>query len=222
MLPVTCRCARRRLNYPMNCMKAGDLKLVQRQLTQATTHAEARVPLQICAKLAAAGDSEALETLLENIDRLEILKPAIRRQLFEPTDQQDAEQDAMMQVARSIQQFRAESNILTWLHRLATNSSLMLLRRRKELSQSNKADLAAPHVRFTSITANQSTVRDAIEALPEPYRQVVELREIKGLSYQEVADATDTNINTTRGRIAKGRALLADYLEQQSPSTDLL
>ncbi len=72
---------------------------------------------------------------------------------------------------------------------------------------------------MSSLLATRATVRDALAALPEPYRSPVTLRDLEGLSYADVAERLDLPLGTVKGQISRGRALLAATLRE--PGVDL-
>ncbi len=190
---------------------------LQQRIASAGSINELKDPLQELALIAATGHEEAGDLLLVTIDRWRLVRAPIARQLFDPSDQDDVEQHALLAVTRSITSFKGDANVMTWLHRLATNCALGFVRRRRELTGLPTEHLASETVRFTSVVANQAIMRDAIERLPEHYRLAVTLRDIEQLSYAEVAERLGLNINTTRAHIARGRARVAQTLTDQKP-----
>jgi RNA polymerase sigma-70 factor (ECF subfamily) len=169
-------------------------------------------PLQALALLAADGDDSALDALLDAIDTHKLARPAIARQLFNIDDQDDVEQDVLINVARSITGFRGESNLLTWLHTVATNCALGFVRKRQETAPLPDDMSHSFNAKFTSIATTNMAVYNAIAQLPEPYRDVVTMRDLQHLSYADIAAQLDANLNTVRARIARGRALVANQL----------
>lgn len=132
-----------------------------------------------------------------------------------------------MRAYRALHQFRGEAQFYTWLYRIAVNTakkSLLELKRnpiiteaalrssdddeetswreREPISESTpESELAAREI--------AQAVHDAMEALPEELRQAITLREIEGLSYEEIADAMECPIGTVRSRIFRAREAIS-------------
>lgn len=163
---------------------------------------------------AAPGSSRALEVLLTAVHRERLAAGAIHRVIVDHHDAEEIEQDVLIALARSIGSFRGDARFTTWLHTVARNVAVDFLRRRRELAvldDGDRIELTASG-RLSSMIATRATVRAAVDELPEMYRAAVTLRDVEHLSYQEVADRLGLNLNTTRSRIARGRALLAGDL----------
>lgn len=192
------------------------------ELAVARSRDEARSPLDEVAKLAADGDGYAVEVLLAAIDRLELARPAIARQLFNLEDQRDVEQDVLVAVATSIGSFRGEASVLTWLQTVATNCSLRFVERRRDALSLDQPNSFEPSwsERFTSLAADRMLVQRAIAELPEHHRVAVTLRDIEHLSYAEIAERLELNINTVRAHIARGRASVSEELGGSVPEME--
>jgi RNA polymerase sigma-70 factor (ECF subfamily) len=174
------------------------------------------------------GDDRACEQLVRaHYDRM--LKTASRL-LRDPNDQADAVQDALISAFRAIGQFDGSARVATWLHRITVNACLMRIRsekRRPALSIEElipKFDGTGHHVEpvrrwrdeqpdelVTAETRRQ--VRDCIDQLPEPYRTVVLLRDIEGLSTEETAELTHCSVANVKTRLHRARMALRKLLE---------
>ncbi len=192
-------------------MDRGQLQDIRVELESATGLDQLNVPVNQVAALASDGEPRALDILLATIDTHRLAKPAISRQLFDPQDQEDVEQDVLIAVSRSIESFRGDSSFLTWLHTIATNCSLGFVRRRRETSTLNETEPSLS-ARFTSVATDKAVVQEAISQLPELYMNAVVLRDLQGYTYAEIADQLKLNLNTVRARIARGRALVSDQI----------
>ncbi len=175
-----------------------------------------------------AGDRRAFELLVSKYERrvLRLLSRFIRDQ----AEMQDVAQETFIKAYRALPQFRGESAFYTWLYRIAVNTAKNYLssqgRRPISLSQLQSADAdegesfdAADVVEDTNTPDAElhsrqvaETVNAAIEALPPDLRTAITLREIEGLSYEEIAEAMSCPIGTVRSRIFRAREAIAERL----------
>ncbi|MEQ0557655.1 sigma-70 family RNA polymerase sigma factor [Amycolatopsis sp. NEAU-NG30] len=140
---------------------------------------------------------------------------------------EDVVQEAWLAAWRSLAAFRRESAVSTWLYRVVTNSALAVLRRRRPTvslddptpqSTVDSALLAAaepgPEGRVVRAEEVDAVLR-AIGRLEVSQRVPLVLRELEGLSYEEVADVLDVNVSALRSRLHRARvALLAELRER--------
>ena len=175
-----------------------------------------------------AGDQKAFELLVSKYQRrvLRLLSRFIR----DPGEMEDVAQEAFIKAYRALPQFRGESAFYTWLYRIAVNTAKNYLtsqgRRPISMSQLQSADAeegesfdAGDVVEDTNtpdavLHSRQvaETVNAAIEALPPDLRTAITLREIEGLSYEEIAEAMKCPIGTVRSRIFRAREAIAERL----------
>jgi RNA polymerase sigma-70 factor (ECF subfamily) len=131
------------------------------------------------------------------------------------SDADDACQEAMIAIARSLPRFDARSSFGTWSYRVATNAALDELRRRRRRPDPGLPDEWSSNV-ATLDAAEQVAARmdvdAAVASLPAEFRAPVVLRDFCGLSYDEIADVLEVPGGTVRSRIARGRAALAKML----------
>ncbi len=169
-----------------------------------------------------AGDAEAFEPLVKehqtNVYRLAL------RLLGNEADAADAAQDAFLKAYTSLSSFRGESRFSVWLYRLTNNVCIDALRRRRDaLSLETEDDegettaLPLPDERWSPETLAERAediraVRSALDALPDDCREILTLREIGGLSYEELAAALRLELGTVRSRLNRARKRLADEL----------
>ncbi len=168
-----------------------------------------------------AGDEEAFEFLMARYS------PEIYGLLFRLTqnveDALDLSQETFLNALRSIKHFRGDSSLKTWLYRIAINQSRNRFRwwkRRKRgetisLDSSNTEGALTLEERIASDdrTPEENTLqeertnalRTAVAELPRKFREAIVLRDVEGLSYEEISKALDTNIGTVKSRLARGR-----------------
>jgi RNA polymerase sigma factor (sigma-70 family) len=163
---------------------------------------------------AAGGSATALDLLLSAIDQLPLLRAAIARLVLEPATVDDVAQDVLIAVAEKIAGFRGEAKFTTWLYQVARFKAIDHLRRQRDADSLDEETAPGPTEteRMSSLIASRTTIRDAIEALPEHYRTAVVLRDVERVPYAEIAELAGIPINTAKTRVARGRALLAGRL----------
>lgn len=141
-----------------------------------------------------------------------------------PADVEDLAQEVFMRVYRNLHRFRGQSSFYTWLYRISVNvffdhskkrkrADARLLRLQNAMTDVSNArpDADDPfRAAFERLTAD--TFSRAIAALPEPFRDVVAMREVADLSYEEIALQTGISIGTVRSRLSRARARLKDAL----------
>ena len=154
-----------------------------------------------------------------------------RRITGSEADAADAAQEAMIAIVRALPRFDGRSSFGTWAYRIATNSSLDELRRRRRRrpvladtrsmgdlgDTAEVVELADPHstLRLDAI-AERMSLDAALLALPESFRVPVVLRDVADLDYAEIAEVLDVPVGTVKSRIARGRAALAAELVRVS------
>lgn len=167
--------------------------------------------LHLLALEAAAGSRLATELLVERLDESGVIARFVRSALLDESAIEDVSQDCLISVAASIHSFRGESKVTTWVHRIVRHRVVDHLRRRRATSPLPE-DEQSPAQRMSSMIATRTTVREAVAALPDLYREPVVLRDLEGLSYAEVAERLDRNLGTVKAQVSRGRALVAATL----------
>jgi RNA polymerase sigma-70 factor, ECF subfamily len=191
---------------------------------------------QMLVARAVAGDQRAYELLVLKYQRR--IERLIGRMVRDTDLVEDIAQETFIRAWRALGQFRGEAQFYTWLYRIAVNTAkkaLVDLKRDPLVSESAlrggddddetssvENELTSPETPETVLAAKEiaATVNSAMEALPEELRQAVTLREIEGLSYEEIAEAMNCPIGTVRSRIFRAReaisAKVKPLLENQS------
>ena len=177
-----------------------------------------------------AGETEAFGPLVtENQTRAYHL--AVRL-LGNEADAADAVQDAFVKAYTSLGDFRGESRFSVWLYRLTNNVCVDYLRRRKdalplqtENDEGEETELPLPDERWDPETLSQRAedvraVRAAMAALPADCREILSLREIGGLSYEELAQTLHLELGTVRSRLNRARKKLCDELMKSGNFSD--
>jgi RNA polymerase sigma-70 factor, ECF subfamily len=143
---------------------------------------------------------------------------------------QDIAQETFIRAYRALPQFRGESAFYTWLYRIAVNSAKKALadlkrdpvilesafaqRDEEDETSRGAAELTDGETPESLLASKEiaATVNAAIEALSDDLRQAITLREIEGLSYEEIAEAMNCPIGTVRSRIFRAREAIAERL----------
>lgn len=139
------------------------------------------------------------------------------RMLGNRSDALDATQDAFIAAYRQAGSFRGDAAVGTWLYRIGANACKDLLRKRKRWITQDNETLEPLQVDTAPSTessvTNRLVIRDALKELPDEYREAVVLHDLGGITYEEIARITETNIGTVKSRISRGRRRLAELLE---------
>jgi len=148
--------------------------------------------------------------------------------LGDTSDAADGTQEVFLKAFRGIRQFRQGSSLKTWLYRIAIREALNQKRWFKRHLQKNvsiDAEPAEGQARieiqdlcgspFEQLAAHeiQLAVQSALQEVPESFRSAVILRDLEGLSYEEVAEVLECSVGTVKSRILRGRRALKEILE---------
>jgi len=174
------------------------------------------------------GDTRAFEMLVVKYQRR--IERLIGRMVRDVDLVQDIAQESFIRAYRALPQFRGDSAFYTWLYRIAVNTAkkaLMELKRdplvsetalasRDEEDETSRSEneLTTGETPESIMASRQiaTAVNAAIEALSEDLRQAITLREIEGLSYEEIAEIMNCPIGTVRSRIFRAREAIAQRL----------
>jgi RNA polymerase sigma-70 factor (ECF subfamily) len=174
------------------------------------------------------GDKRAFELLVHKYQRK--LERLLSRIVRNPSEVEDVAQEAFIKAYRALPNFRGDSAFYTWLYRIGINTAknyLVAMGRRAPTSTEYDSEEAetfddADGLRDINTPENilmskqvAQTVNNAIDALPEELRTAITLREIDGLSYEEIAQIMDCPIGTVRSRIFRARESVAEKLRPQ-------
>jgi RNA polymerase sigma-70 factor (ECF subfamily) len=171
-------------------------------------------------RLAQEGDLEAFAEIVRRHEgRLRIV---LLRILDDTRDVEEAVQDAFVQAWRNLDTFRADAAVFTWLYRIGVNAALARTRR-KHLPTTSLDSLpseGATHVARDLLPAPSAEANDlrarvltALAELPFEYREAVVLRDLAGLSNEEVAAAVGVSVSAAKSRIHRARLRLREALE---------
>lgn len=175
------------------------------------------------------GDTDRFEALVQAYEKT-VYNLALRM-LGNPQDAMDAAQEAFFRAYRALSSFRGESKFSVWLYRLTQNVCLDMLRKRSrtpELSLTDEEDEISdiPDGRFCPQTELEKkelrqSVRRGLMGLAPEFREALVLREIGGMTYEEIARATGLEPGTVKSRIFRARKKLAALLMRDGNFSEL-
>ncbi len=137
------------------------------------------------------------------------------RVMGDPTEAEDALQEALIDAWRRIARFRGDSAFSTWMYRVVTNRCIGMLRRRRPVPVAEIDDqLPAPDSpeRSVELDARMAALGRALRGLREDLRVCWVLRELEGLGYTDIATITGASEDAVRGRIHRARVQLAEVM----------
>lgn len=181
------------------------------------------LPDRVLVERTQQGDQAAFGLLVEKYQHR--LAKLVSRYVYDSTEVEDVCQEALIKAYRAIGNFRGESAFYTWLYRIAVNTAknyLISQGRRPPKSDIDADDAAQSEVgaamRETGTPEANAlsrelaeTVARTVEQLPDDLKMAITLREIEGLSYDEIAEVMDCPIGTVRSRIFRAR----DAIDQE-------
>jgi RNA polymerase sigma-70 factor (ECF subfamily) len=157
-----------------------------------------------------AGDRDAFNTLVER-HRDRLWSVALRT-TGDPEEAADALQDALISAYRRAGQFRGESAVTTWLHRIVVNASLDRLRRIRPTVPLPEYDVVTDGRDDIGQRVTQLAVLEALAELPPDQRDAVLAVDLEGYSVEEAAAMLNCPPGTIKSRCSRGRAKLAERL----------
>lgn len=176
---------------------------------------------------ALAGKQSAYDKLMKKY--YQHIYNLIYKMIFKKEDVEDLTQEAFIKAFNSLQHFDRQFAFSTWLYKIATNNSIDYLRKKKlntfsidkeiESEESDyKFDIPdTDYVPDNKIIEDQrrKVLEDAIESLPDKYRQVITMRHKQEKEYEEIAKELNLPLGTVKAHIFRGRELLNKYLKDK-------
>lgn len=170
---------------------------------------------------AQAGDEQAFATLFQ-LHKKRVYSVCLLM-TKDVTEAEDLTQEAFLQVFRSVSSFRGDSAFSTWLYRVAVNTVLMKLRRRKAPplvsldepvsaeSPSLRRDIGNPDLRLSG-AVDRIALRRAMLELPEGCRKIFALHEVEGYQHHEIAQMLDCSVGNSKSQLHKAKMKMRDLL----------
>lgn len=176
-------------------------------------------------ELAQNGDSAAFGKLIESHERL--VYNVVYRMLTNHEDAKDISQEVFLKAYRYLNKFDGKASFSTWLYRIAVNTSIDELRKRKGqetvslekeidsgdgMLKKEYADNGAGVEEQVLAKESMANIKQAMENLSSEHRVIITLRDFEGLSYAEISEITQTSLGTVKSRLARARKALKDLI----------
>jgi RNA polymerase sigma-70 factor, ECF subfamily len=161
---------------------------------------------------ARAGDLDAFAELVRRYERR--VRSVLARLLDDERDVEEAAQDVFVQAWRNLARYRGDAAFFTWLYRIAVNEALMR-RRRKQVAV---AELDEEMIGSSELEPDEGWLLGRIRALPDDLRLPLVLRDLEGLSNQEVADVLELSLAAAKSRLHRARMQIRAELEARDAS----
>ena len=174
---------------------------------------------EVLVSLFQAGDNGVFRLLVERYQ--ERIRNLLYSIFHEPATIDDLAQEVFIKAYEGLGRFRFESTFYTWLYRIAVNRGRDELRKRKvrrffsfqSLDESEDREFRERTTVDPVSTEAQELVEKGLKALPEKFRLPVILKDLEGLSYEEIAGVLQCEIGTVKSRLSRGRAMLRTILK---------
>jgi len=181
---------------------------------------------QLLVERVQAGERQAFDLLVSKYQRR--LMRLVSRLIHDPAEAEDVVQETFIKAYRALRHFRGEAAFYTWLYRIGINTAknyLVAQGRRKPAFGDADAEQAESFEDGSKLRDNNTpesvlaskqiaaTVNAAMELLPIELRTAIVLREIEGLSYEEISEIMACPIGTVRSRIFRAREVIAEKLK---------
>ncbi len=175
-------------------------------------------------ELAQKGDMVALEEIIKRQQKT--VFATLYYLNAKPDEIMDITQEILFKVAKNIKKLKNPRTFKSWLNQIIINQFYDTLRKKQKSvkkvcldnQDENKPSFEAPD--FASNPYQKAVdkelefaIKNSIHKLPDPFKAAIIMRELQGLSYEEIAQATNSNIGTVKSRIARARLKLQEYLK---------
>ena len=179
---------------------------------------------------AASGEDAAFESLVRHFEGMvyAFALQSLRRR----EDAEDATQEVFLKLWRSLSTWRDEASVKTYVMRIARNTVIDMIRHRNShptdslTVEGDDGEEPQREIADTDTASNPATdyarreqieeIRRAIDKLPPDHREIIILRDINGLSYTEIADATGLDPGTVKSRLSRAREKLKEFLKTRN------
>ena len=206
---------------------------VEKKLMESSSVNPERIVDQKLVEKSQRGDKKAFSMLVEKYQRR--LTRLLSRMVRDQSEIEDIVQDSFIKAYRAINNFRGDSAFYTWLYRIGINTAknhlVKLGKRPKAMNDieieeienfEDAQDLRNLETPENSMATKEiiASVNQTIETLPDELKEAIQLREIDGLSYEEISDLMNCPIGTVRSRIFRAREAIAEKLKPLIETTN--
>ncbi len=159
------------------------------------------------------GDIESFENVIASYQNY--IYNVIYRIVGNKEDALDLTQETFLKAFVNIKKFKGKSEFKTWLYRIAVNTSLDFMRKRKGVEEQlhDISDFKTPEDIFDD-KMTRDIIMSELNKLKNDYKIAIILRDIEGLTYSEIAEITNSNIGTVKSRISRARSALKENLKK--------
>lgn len=202
----------------MNELGQKPNKITGRMLAQAVDHVDGQKSDEVLITLFQSGDEHEFRLLVERYQ--EKIRNLIYSIFHEPDLIDDLAQEVFIKAYEALPQFRFESSFYTWLYRIAVNKCRDELRKRRvrkilslqTLMESRDQELRDKMSVEPHNSETQELLAKGLSHLPEKFRLPVVLKDIDGLSYEEIGSVMQCGVGTVKSRLSRGRSMLRKIL----------
>ncbi len=206
---------------------------VEKKLMESRSVNPERIVDQKLVEKSQRGDKKAFAMLVEKYQRR--LTRLLSRMVRDQSEIEDIVQDSFIKAYRAINNFRGDSAFYTWLYRIGINTAknhlVKLGKRPKAMNDIEIEEIEnfgdAQDLRNLETPENSmankeivASVNQTIETLPDKLKEAIQLREMDGLSYEEISDLMNCPIGTVRSRIFRAREAIAEKLKPLIETTN--
>ena len=164
------------------------------------------------------GDPEAFEMLVKKYQNIAVnIAYSFTRNRM---DAEDAAQESFLKIYGSINSFRGDSKFSSWLYRIVVNKAYDLLRKRKHTVQLDEISEISSETKPSEAELMKQLISDCLALIPFQYRSALTLRDMQGLSYEEIAQVLNISVGTVESRIFRGRRMLKEILMKKGVLKD--
>ncbi len=178
-------------------------------------------------KKARRGDGRAFSMLIENHERF--VFNVVYRITGNAEDARDVSQEAFIKAFKSFESYDESSAFSTWLYRIAVNTAIDYVRKRKKeniisfedyiVDEKNEKSDSGVEEKVISKEGVKNII-EAVNALDDEFKTIIVLRDMEGMEYKEISDITGLPMGTVKSRLSRGRGKLRQMLEKFNPKNE--